>query len=323
MLVTSLAAGTVMAPGIKSANAQEVTLRAVSAWTEGTAFSRPFERWVQRVNETGKGVIQINYLGGGAKIMNIFDMGAALRRGVFDILNTTAGYYSSLMPEANAMKLAKTDMKKMRSNGAYEYYEKILNQKVNAHWLGQTKGMIPFYAFLSPKAPKVDKPDFSKLKMRVSPNYRAFFTVLGATLVQTQPSEMFTALERGVVDGYGWPNQGIDELGLLPVTKYRIEPGFFAAPNELLINLDVWNKLTPVQRKVLDDATAWVESWLEAYEVEENAKAKKLQGDSGIEVITFSPKDTEYFLTTAYDSGWKEVLQVAPEHGPKLKELLS
>ena len=29
------------------------------------------------------------------------------------------------------------------------------------------------------------------------------------------------------------------------------------------------------------------------------------------------------FLTTAYDSGWKEVLQVAPEHGPKLKELLS
>jgi hypothetical protein len=40
-------------------------------------------------------------------------------------------------------------------------------------------------------------------------------------------------------------------------------------------------------------------------------------------VITFSPKDTEYFLKTAYDSGWKEVLQVAPEHGPKLKELLS
>ncbi len=74
---------------------------------------------------------------------------------------------------------------------------------------------------------------------------------------------------------------------------------------------------------MLDDASAWVESWLEAYEVEENAKAKKLQADSGVEVITFSPKDTEYFLKVAYESGWKEVLDVAPEHGPKLKELLS
>ena len=323
LVASAAAAGVSIAPGVKVANAREVTLRAVSAWTEGTAFSKPFERWVQRVNETGKGIIQINYLGGGAKIMNIFDMGGALRRGVFDILNTTAGYYSALMPEANAMKLAKGDMKKMRSNGAYEYYEKILNQKVNAHWLGQTKGMIPFYAFLSTRSPKVDKPDFSKLKMRVSPNYRAFFTVLGATLVQTQPSEMYTALERGVVDGYGWPNQGIDELGLLPVTKYRIEPGFFAAPNELLINLNTWNKLTPEQKKVLNDATAWVESWLDAYEVDENAKAKKLQADNGIEVINFSPKDTEYFLKTAYDSGWKEVMQVAPEHGPKLMELFS
>ena len=75
------------------------------------------------------------------------------------------------------------------------------------------------------------------LKLRVSPNYRAFFSRLGATLVQTQPSEIYTSMERNVVDGYGWPDLGNRRAGLLPVTKRRLEPGFFVAPNEILVNL--------------------------------------------------------------------------------------
>ena len=47
-----------------SAPAQEVTLRAVSSFAEKTQFSRNFERFIDRVNETGKGKVQINYIGG-------------------------------------------------------------------------------------------------------------------------------------------------------------------------------------------------------------------------------------------------------------------
>lgn len=36
---------------------------------------------------------------------------------------------------------------------------------------------------------------------------------LGATVVQTAPGEVYTALERGVVDGYGWSITGIFDLG--------------------------------------------------------------------------------------------------------------
>ena len=46
------------------AAAQEVTLRAVSAFAEGTEFSRNFERFIEKVNADGKGSIRINYIGG-------------------------------------------------------------------------------------------------------------------------------------------------------------------------------------------------------------------------------------------------------------------
>ena len=196
-------------------------------------------------------------------------------------------------------------------------------EKVNAYWLGQAKGYVPFHVYLGARAAKVDKPDFSKLKLRVTPNYRAFFGALGATLVQSPPSEIYTALERGVVDGYGWPIQGIDELGLVPVTRFRIDPGFFVAPNEILINLDVWKKLGDEQKKILNDAAIWTESWLDTYEKDENEKAKKLQVDANIQVITFTGHDGEFYIKTAYDAAWKEVIESSPQHGQRLRELLS
>src|SRR5436305_1122673 len=196
LLSSSAAGSAALLARPRLGHTQELTLRAVSAWTKGTAFSIPFERYVDRVNETGKGNIQFNYLGGGAKIMNVFDMGKALRSGVFDVLNSTSGYYGDLMPEANAMKLKRIPYAEFRKRGGYEFFDKLLEEKVNAHWIARAKGDVPFHLYLSEHAPIVDKPDFSKLRLRVSPNYRAFFSALGATLVQTQPSEIYTSMER-------------------------------------------------------------------------------------------------------------------------------
>jgi TRAP-type C4-dicarboxylate transport system substrate-binding protein len=321
-VLASAAAGGAMALMPRAAHSQEVTLRAVSAWTEKTAFSRVFERFVEHVNETGKGKVQFQYLGGGSKIMSVFDMGQALRSGVFDVLNTTSGYYGNLMPEANAMKLKRVSYKEFRENGGYDFFNEILGQKVNAHWLGRAKGDVPFNVYFGGTVKTLDQPSFDGLKLRVSPNYRAFFSALGATLVQTQGSEIYTAMERNIVDGYGWPIQGIDELGLLPVTKKRLDPGFYVAPNEILINRDAWNKLTDDQKKVLSDAAEWVETWLDDYEEEEGEKAKKLQADNGITPIVFEGETAKAYLEAAYESGWEELLKMAPEHGPRLHSLM-
>src|SRR5690606_5488303 len=51
-LLAGIAASLVMA----SAQAQEVTLKAINAFQEGTYFARQFEAFVKRVNEEGKGL---------------------------------------------------------------------------------------------------------------------------------------------------------------------------------------------------------------------------------------------------------------------------
>jgi len=322
-VIKTIAAGTSALAFPSIVRSQELQLRAVSAWTQGTAFSREFERFVERVNETGKGVIQINYLGGGAQIMNVFDMGQAIKNGVFDILNTNSGYYSNLMPESASIKLQRVTFDELKKNGGYDFMNQIMNAKMNSHWLGRGKGTIPFHIYFNKNVENFNKPDLTGLRLRISPNYRAFFSALGATLVQTQGSEIYTAMERGVVDGFGWPIQGVDELGLFPVTKKRVDPGFYTAPNEILVNLNRWKSLSNEQRAVLQEAADWVETWLDATEAKTNEAAKAKQTEAGIQAIQLNEADSKIFLDTAYASGWAEIEKMAPQNAAKLRELMS
>src|SRR5260370_18257070 len=87
-----------------AAMAQEVTLKAVTAFTENTTYSRPFERFINRVNEDGKGLLRINYVGG-PKAMPPFEGGNALKGGVVDIANAAGAFYTNVIPAAAAWKL--------------------------------------------------------------------------------------------------------------------------------------------------------------------------------------------------------------------------
>src|SRR5439155_3861292 len=69
-----------------AANAQEVTLKGITAFAEKTFNSRAFERFIEKVNADGKGQVQINYIGG-PKAMPPFEVGNALKSGVVDIAN--------------------------------------------------------------------------------------------------------------------------------------------------------------------------------------------------------------------------------------------
>src|SRR3954465_12739192 len=106
------------------ATAQEVKLRAVTSFAEKTTYSRGFERFIERVNEAGKGVIRINYIGG-PKAMPPFEVGNALKSGVVDIANVTGAFYTNVMPEAGAWKLTERRMSEIRANGGYELMAKL------------------------------------------------------------------------------------------------------------------------------------------------------------------------------------------------------
>ena len=192
--VLALAIGGLLASG---AGAAEVTLKAVSAFTQGTNFSKNFERFIDQVNAAGKGVVQINYVGGGGKVMNPFELGNAIRGGVVDIGNLPGAFYTTLMPEADALKMVDASLRDLRPGPAWDFIDKLHREKVNAFFLGRQKSKVPFHLYLNKK---IDKMDLTGLKIRTTPIYRAFFASIGAVLLRTAPGEVFTALERGVVD---------------------------------------------------------------------------------------------------------------------------
>jgi TRAP-type C4-dicarboxylate transport system substrate-binding protein len=308
--------GLAFAAAVSQASAQEVTLRAVTAFAEGTQFSRPFERFIQKVNTDGKGIIQINFIGG-PRAMPPFEVGNAVRTGVVDIANVTGAFYTNLMPESDALKLINNPMSEQRKNGTWEYLNQLHNQKMNAYYLARQFHNVPFHIYLTKK---IDKMDFTGLKIRVTPVYRDIVQALGGTPITTPPGEVYTALERGVVDGYGWPVSGIFDLGWDKVTKFRVEPAFYGAEVNVLVNLDKWKSLTDAQRKVLTDAAAWLEA-ADSENVAINKSEVERQTKAGIQALDFGDAASKEFLKKAYDVAWQSVIAKSPESGKKLREL--
>ena len=154
--------------GLSPACAQEVTLRAVTSFAEGTQFSRNFERFIEKVNADGKGIVRINYIGG-PRAMPPFEVGNAVRTRVVDIANVTGAFYTNLMPEADGFKLISRPMSEQRKNGTWEFINGLHNQKLNSQYLARQFHNVPFHIYLNKKP---DKLDFTGLKIRVTPVYK-------------------------------------------------------------------------------------------------------------------------------------------------------
>src|SRR5262249_39213084 len=102
----------------QAATADEITLKAITAFAEGTTYSKPFERFIQRVNASGKGLVHINYIGG-PKAMPPFEVGNALKGGVVDIANATGAFYTNALPESDARKPTQHPLAELRQNGRH------------------------------------------------------------------------------------------------------------------------------------------------------------------------------------------------------------
>jgi TRAP-type transport system periplasmic protein len=301
----------------QGAAAQELTLKAVSAFAENTTYSRPFEQFINRVNADGKGILRINYIGG-PKALPPFEIGNALKGGVIDIANAAGAFYTNLMPEADAWKLTERPMAQLRENGGYAAMAAIYAQKLNAIFLARLVDNNPFHLYVNKP---ISTPDLTGLKLRITPVYRDFFQALGATVVQTAPGEVYTALERGVVDGYGWPITGVFDLGWNEKTKYRVDPGFYTAEVSVLVNKSAWDRLNEAQRNLLRKSGEQVEADAAAVFAEENEREINRQAAAGIQTIRFEGATASTYLTKAYQAGWNGIIRQSPTAGPRLKEL--
>jgi TRAP-type C4-dicarboxylate transport system substrate-binding protein len=308
----------VLAAAPLAAQGQETTLRVVSGFAENTQYVKNLMPVIQALNAEGKGRLQLNFIGG-PKAMPPFEVGNAVRTGVVDIALTTGAFYTNIMPEADALKLTQVSAQELRKNGGYELINKIWNEKANMQYLGRVIDYTPFHLYLTKK---IDKPDLSGLKIRITPVYRDFFQALGATVMQTAPGEVYTALERGVVDGYGWPINGIFDFNWHEKTKFRVDPGFYNAEVSLIMNLDKWKALNSGQRELLMKHVIALESANDSWKKVNEDDIRK-QKEAGILVITFDPATAKQYYAKAYDIAWENAIKASPQYGPQMRKLFS
>ncbi|MFM7568906.1 MAG: TRAP transporter substrate-binding protein DctP, partial [Betaproteobacteria bacterium] len=261
---------------------------------------------------------QINFIGG-PKAIPTFEVGKSVRSGVIDLALNTGAFYTNVMVESDFLKLTQMPIAEQRKNGAFEAINAVWNEKGGLQYLGRFVENQPFHVYLTKR---IDKPDLTGLKIRITPVYRDFFQALGATVITTAPGEVYTALDRGVVDGYGWPIGGIFDLAWHEKTKFRVDPGFYDAEVSIIMNLQSWNKLNAAQRALLTRSIIEFEagnSYWNQYAAEEADRQTK----AGIQVIRFDDATARAFRERAYEVAWAAAAKQSPDVAARFRPLFT
>ena len=222
--------------------AETFTLKAVTGWpktaSEYKAFTIFTDLVEQMVAKKYPGELKIQYVGG-PEAVKTMDQVQACQRGMVDMVFTTNAYYVSVLPEVDALKLSVFTPAEERAKGAWVYINQ-LHEKIGLYYLARLGLGIQFHLYLEKPIKTADLKGFN---IRVSPMYLQVIKGLGGNPVAIPPTEVYSALERNVVDGYCWPSVGIRDWGWDKQTKYVVDPGFYQVPNPLLMNVNARNKL--------------------------------------------------------------------------------
>src|SRR4051812_50169515 len=86
-----------------ASHAQEVTLRLVSAFPENQFYVKRTVDWIGEVNKDGKGVLQINFIGG-PKAIPTFEVGKAVQTGGVENGFSNGAFFPKRLPGARHPK---------------------------------------------------------------------------------------------------------------------------------------------------------------------------------------------------------------------------
>jgi len=301
-----------------SASAKPQVLKAVSFLPKDHPLCKMIHVWVDRVNKDCKGEVQIDWVGGGEVIPG-FDQAEALRNNTVQVIFTPTAYYAPLAPEVNAFTLSKLSMEEERKPGGFYDFMVDRHKKLGMMYIG-TWLYDPFYLRINKPAKNLE--DLKGIKMRTSALYDRFMKKLGMVPVTVKFGETYTALERGLVQGFGFATLGPRDWGWLKHCKYIIDIPFYTRQNTLiLINLDVWNGLGKDVQKKITDITVAFEPEMREYFKEQIAKEWKKYDEIGIERITFSDAENKKYYDVAYEAEWEDLNKKVPDLVPTLKKL--
>ncbi len=304
--------------GFPAIGASKRKLRYITIINKKTVWGKCYEFLAAEVDRMSGGELKIEYAGG-SEVISGFDAPEAVANGVFDMSHSANSYFAGAMPSSISLASGNASIEQLRDAGALDAYADIMMKKRGTILLGIPMSGVG-YVFQVSFRP-TDLSAFKGRKIRSIPLYDPILETLGAIPVTTSPAEAYTAMERGVVDGLGWPDLGLLDFKFYEHAKYIVSPTYYQLRTCTLINPNSFNRLPEELQNILvkasNSADRIGEAWCKETRDAEHAEMKK----HGVEIVALPPADAKRFVDLTEEKLWAKILKQAPENGARLKVL--
>lgn len=299
-IVAVASAGAAMGAA-SAANAAELRLLSSFNNTQKPTYA-VLEQYLANVKAIGGDAITIRV--SGPEVVPIFEQLQPVASGVFDMLYTHPVFHAGEGGLALTVDAIEIDPIARRESGVWDYVDQFYQKTHGIKMVAMMSTSMSGYHLFT-KEPLSPAGDLAGRKIRGTPTYHGVIRALGAEPVVLPGSQIYSALQKGVVEGAGWPAAGMVSMKHYEVASYRLRPTFGVATQPVFMNLDAWNKLTEAEQAILLEAGEKTElemPWIgNAIQAEEDAKLNEL----GVEIIQLDPETAQKVQSAFMASIWE------------------
>jgi TRAP-type C4-dicarboxylate transport system substrate-binding protein len=295
------------------------TVKLLASWGENDKPSyinaAQFKKNVEEIS-SGKTVVEIS----GPEVVPPFQQLQPVSAGVFDVLYTHGAYHAGSKGLALAADAIDIDVSKRRDSGVWRYIDEFYQKNHRLKLLGMgTQGTQGYHCYI--RQPLSADGDWRGRKIRGVVSYHGVIRALGGEPVVLPIGEIYSALERGVVDGSCMPAAGMLANKHFEVAKFRMEPTFGSVNTIFAMNLAKWQRLAPEQQKMLLDAAAKTEIDMQKIGDDILAQERAELAKLGVQV-TKLPPDKGAAIREVWDkSQWELAEKCCGQAAGELREV--
>ena len=145
--------------------------------------------------------------------------------------------------------------------------------------------------------------DLAGVKLRDNPIYGAFFRAMNATTHPLPATQVYSALEKGVVNAAAWATIGMKGLKWDKFLRHAVEPEFYHTDIGWFINLKKWNSLDAGLRKLVQDMVIANELAARKVLLEESKKERATLAKEGMtfHTVPAAAVYSKLAIDSAYD----------------------
>ncbi|MED5501780.1 TRAP transporter substrate-binding protein [Salinicola sp. LHM] len=264
--------------GAAAAAHADTTLRMSHFWPSGSAINQQiFEKWAKAVEEESGGSLKVQNFPSQTLSQADETYDAAVN-GIADIGITAQGYTNGRFPLSQVVELP--GVAESAPQGAcvlQTLYDdgRLSDEYDDSHVLFMfTTGP----GYLHTKDTDIQKPsDLEGLRMR-RPTAVAgdIMKNMGAQPVGMPAPDIYTSLQRGVIDGLSIPWEGVKSFQLGEQLNYHTQVPFYTLIFVATMNKNTYESLSPEQKKAIDDNSGmkWAENAGQVFAAEDEAGRK-------------------------------------------------